>query len=116
MAIIKKSLSHSVKRQVDSYLGINDLFSEPTASFDLVVGSLNGPHGKYINKKSDKAYLILEGNGMVHVGNEMVEVGPMDFVYIPKGTPHGIKGEIKFLIITSPPFDPQNESSGDELR
>lgn len=116
MDIIKKSLSDSSSRQVDPYLTITELFSDPAAKFDVVVGSLNGPHGKYINNTSDKAYFILEGQGTVYIGNSSTSVKKYDFIYIPPNTQHGVKGELKFMIITSPCFNPNNEKLGDEVK
>lgn len=116
MDIIKKSLLESNSRQVDPYLTITDLFSDPAARFDVVIGSLDGPHGKYINNTSDKAYFILEGQGTVYIDSLSAPVEKYDFIYIPPNTQHGIKGNLKFIIITSPPFNPNNERIGDEVK
>lgn len=115
MLPFKKSLKTSPKRKIDKFFEIKDLFSDHNAKFDIVYGDLNGPHGKFINNQSDKAYFILEGNGIVFIDNDTIDVEPMDFIYISKGSQHGLKGKIKFLIITSPPFNPEHESVGDEI-
>ncbi|NTU77062.1 MAG: cupin domain-containing protein [Alphaproteobacteria bacterium] len=112
---LKKSLDQSPVRHVDSDLQIADLFTDPAAKFDVVVATLKGSHGKRISAVSDKAYFILKGSGTVTVDDETVDVGPMDLVHIPPGAVHGIKGEIKFLVIMSPPFDPQNDRTADEM-
>jgi mannose-6-phosphate isomerase-like protein (cupin superfamily) len=107
--IVKRSLSKAPVKRVDRYLDIAELFEEPTAGLGVAVATLKGPHGKIINDLSDKVYLVLEGKGRVFVGNESVDVLPMDLVYIPPNTEHGVKGDIKFLCVMSPPFDPQHD-------
>lgn len=115
MTIIKKSIKDSETRQVEDSFKVVDLFASPSAHFDLVVGILNGAHGKNINHKSDRIYLILSGSGTVYVGDESTEVSELDLIYIPPNTPHGIKGDVRFLIISSPPYAPENESPADAI-
>lgn len=114
MSIIKKSLSCADFRQVDPQMGIANLFSEPSASFDAVVGILKGSHGNFVNSKSEKAYFIIDGSGTVIIDKEAVSVRAMDFIYIPTGAEHGIRDELKALIICSPPFDPNTETKTNE--
>src|SRR5437762_2328797 len=39
----------------------------------------------------EQVYFILEGTGLMTVGNEAQQVGPGDCVFIPSGQPHGLK-------------------------
>lgn len=55
-------------------------------------------------------YLILEGRGLVEVGDELAEeVGPFDIVLIPPGERQRIgntgDGDLVFLAMCTPPFD-----------
>src|SRR5215813_8919776 len=57
----------------------------------------------------DERYLVIEGRGVVHVGDEPeTEVGPGDVVVIPRGTPQRIanagEGDLLFYCICSPRF------------
>jgi mannose-6-phosphate isomerase-like protein (cupin superfamily) len=112
---LKKTYDGSVKRKVDEFFEITDMSVNIEAKFNLVVGKLDGPHGKFINHVSDKGYFILEGDGEVYIGDEITQVSPYDFIFIPPNTPHGIKGNLKFIIITSPVFNPENECRGENV-
>jgi mannose-6-phosphate isomerase-like protein (cupin superfamily) len=108
---MKLSLATSAVRKVDKVLTIHDLFDGRNFSFDFVVADLNGNHGAYVNQVSDRVYFILSGQGTVVVGSEKYDVVKDDLIVVNKNTPHLIAGELSFLIITAPPFDPANEQS-----
>jgi len=112
---LKKTYEGSMKRKVDKCFEITDMSTNTEAKFDLVIGNLDGTHGKVINHVSDKGYFILKGNGEVYIGDKIIQVSPYDFVFIPKDTAHGIKGKLEFIIISSPPFKPENESKGENI-
>ncbi len=105
----KRTLAESPSRQVDGALTITDLFAEKGAGFDMVVGTLEGFHGTFVNDQSDKAYFILSGAGEVFLDDQTISVAAHDFVYIPPGVRHGIKGKLTFLILCSPPLDCAHE-------
>lgn len=112
---LKKTYEGSMKRKIDEFYEITDMSVDHEAKFDLVIGKLDGPHGKFINHVSDKGYFILSGNGEVYLGDKIIPVAPYDFIFIPKNTPHGVKGKLEFIIITSPTFNPENESEGEKV-
>jgi len=85
------------------------MLSDKDFSFDFVIADLDGEHPAHINKISDRIYFILEGEGRVSVGGEISAVVKDDLVKIPKNTVHSIEGKLRYVIITSPPFDPRNE-------
>ncbi len=101
---------------VDDSTEITDLFEAPEdANFDSVLSKVDGYHPegdkdrKIFNERSQKAYYILNGEGKIHVGEETHEVEKGEFVFVPEETGHALEGEFKALIITSPPFDPEDE-------
>jgi mannose-6-phosphate isomerase-like protein (cupin superfamily) len=106
---MKFSFSASNARRVDNALTIVDLFKVRDFSFDCVIADLNGIHHMVINRKSDRMYFVLEGNGEAVVGEDTHSLSPYDLVAIPKGTKHSISGHLKYVIITAPPFDPADE-------
>jgi mannose-6-phosphate isomerase-like protein (cupin superfamily) len=106
---MKISVKQLPKREIDKNLVIYDLLSKPELNFDFVIAELSGDHPALINKVSDRVYFILSGKGSVRVGDTMYSVDRQDLVFIPKGTIHSIHGKLKYIIITSPPFDPNNE-------
>lgn len=115
MKPVVQALAAAACRRVDAAMEIADLFSDPEAPFDLVAATLDGAHGRYVNEGNEKAYFILEGQGMVFLDDKAYPVKAMDFVAIPKGVSHGIKGQLKFLILCSPPFNPARERKGETL-
>ncbi|MFB6099710.1 MAG: cupin domain-containing protein [Candidatus Nanohalobium sp.] len=101
---------------VDDNTEITDLFDAPQDSnFDAVLSEVDGYHpegekGKRIfNERSQKGYYILEGEGKLFVGEETHNVEEGDYVYVPEKTLHALEGSLKALIITSPPFNPEDE-------
>ena len=103
----KTNFDEAPVRLVDDTLKIHELVDTP--NFDMVGATLNGDHPTLVNDVSDRAYYILDGSGIVCAGNECFPVEAGDAVQIAKGTAHSIKGTLRYLIITSPPFDPANE-------
>ena len=55
----------------------------------------------------DETFIILEGQVLVHVGNETLEGGPGDIVIGPAGTPHGFTnsgpGQARLVCIHAAP-------------
>lgn len=101
---------------VDDNTEITDLFEAPEgANFDSVISEVDGYHPdgnreeKIFNERSQKAYYVLEGEGKIFVGDEVHEVEKGEFVFVPEKTEHALEGEFKALIVTSPPFDPEDE-------
>jgi len=59
---------------------------------------------------SDRIYYILEGECEVILNGEESETGgPGDLFIIPSSTTHSIRGQAKYIVVTSPPFAPENE-------
>lgn len=103
------SIKSSKMRKIDDSLSIVDLFSKKEVNFDLVIAQINGNHPKIKNFVSQRVYFILEGSATVKVEKNEFVVNKNDLVFIEKGQTHTIKGNAKYLIITTPPFEPQNE-------
>jgi len=107
---MKYTLQNSQVRKIDDALKITDLFSIEDTSFDFVIAELDGEHPTTVNTASDRAYFILDGDGVVTVNNTPMKVIVNNLVYIKKGHPHSIIGKVKYAIITAPPFRKENES------
>ncbi|QEF95317.1 cupin domain-containing protein [Methanothermobacter sp. KEPCO-1] len=60
-----------------------------------------------------EVYYILEGEGVMHIGEEVREVSAGDAVYIPPGCVQYIEnsgeGDLSFLCIVSPPWRGEDE-------
>ena len=101
---------------VDENTEITDLFEAPEGyNFDSVISKVAGYHPegdrdkKIFNERSQKGYYILEGEGEISVGDEIHEVTGGEFVFVPEKTEHSLEGNFRALIVTSPPFDPEDE-------
>jgi mannose-6-phosphate isomerase-like protein (cupin superfamily) len=77
---------------------------------DFLAHASLGP-GKEIEDHVDpyeEIYFILQGKGLMRVGPEAQEVGPMDAVYLPAGIPHGLTNigseELTILVVAAPPI------------
>lgn len=102
-------------RDVDGALSIRQLFSDESFAFDVAFATLDGVHPTVVNCISDRAYYFLEGSASVVVGDEEHAAAKNDLVLISRGTPHALEGmSAVYLVITSPPFDPNNETMPDE--
>jgi mannose-6-phosphate isomerase-like protein (cupin superfamily) len=106
---MKLNLATSTVRRVDKALTIYDLFDGRGFNFDFVVADLDGDHGSHINRVSDRVYFVISGTGKVTVGSQKYDVAKDDLIVITRNTLHSISGQLRFLIITAPPFDPANE-------
>ena len=64
-------------------------------------------------KTSSEAYIILEGQGVAHVDDELQAVQPGDLVLIPAGAKQYIEntgsGNLRFLCFVSPPWNKDEE-------
>lgn len=99
---------------VDDNTEITDLFDAPEdAEYDAVLTEVDGYHPeggkKILNHRSDKSYYILEGEGKISVGEKTHSVTEGDFIYVPSEEKHSLEGKFRALIITGPPFDPEDE-------
>jgi len=72
-------------------------------------GARTRPH----RLKSAEVYVIVEGQGLMHVGAERAGVGPGDAVYIPPGAIQSVEnpgpGRLAFLCIVDPAWRPADE-------
>jgi len=60
-----------------------------------------------------EVYYVLEGRGLMHVGEDTAEIGPGQAVYIPPGQVQFIEnagaGRLAFLCIVDPAWTPADE-------
>ncbi len=63
--------------------------------------------------KSAEVYYVLDGRGLMHVGNEQAEIGAAQAVYIPPGEIQFIEnrgpGRLAFLCIVDPAWTGKDE-------
>ena len=73
---------------------------------DAAPGSEQKPHA---HPSQEQAYIILEGKGLMKVGDEEAEVIAGSLVLVPPQTEHSIYNHtdalLRVLTVTAPPFD-----------
>ena len=64
---------------------------------------------RHAHKVQEQVYHVLEGEGLMEVGDRSQVVRRHDVVFLPPGVPHSIQNtgltDLVFLVITSPPSD-----------
>ncbi len=74
---------------------------------EVAPGSRQRPH----SHAPEQVYVIVQGRGRMHVGEEVQEVGVGDLVYIPPNMLHGIEntsdGQLVYFSAATPAFDLQ---------
>jgi mannose-6-phosphate isomerase-like protein (cupin superfamily) len=75
----------------------------------VAAGQKTKPH----KLKSCEVYYITAGNGLMHIDEESLEVGPESAIYIPAGARQYIentgKSDLRFLCIVDPAWQEEDE-------
>lgn len=95
MHILKKESAPRYRRPegITSYL----LASPRTSGAEHLTTTLAvieaGGEQRVHSHRPEQVYFILEGSGLMTVGDEVQRVGPGDCIFIPSGQPHGLKND-----------------------
>jgi mannose-6-phosphate isomerase-like protein (cupin superfamily) len=114
LKIIDKNTARRYHRDnITSYLLTSEAASGARfITTSLVEMGLGGEQSLH-SHETEQCYFILEGNGMMTVGNEAREVTSGMSIFIPSNTPHGLinTGEniLRYLSAGSPPFGKRSE-------
>ena len=79
------------------------------ADFSGALIEINGDHGKLKCLNEDRIYFIVSSSGKFVIGDKINDVEVNDLIFIPKNTPYNIIGKMKYLLICSPRFDPNDD-------
>ena len=88
-------------------MNIKEYKINPNFSGALI--EINGNHGTLKCLKEDRIYFIIEGNGKFIINNQENVVSANDLIFIPKNTPYNIIGKMKYFLICSPKFNPDDD-------
>lgn len=102
-------------RKAENIEVANYITKDSSNNFSLAVVTLRGRHPKVRNRISDRGYFVLEGRASVVVGDQTAQVSAGDVVFIPAGTWHFIEGDVKYIAVNSPPFDPALEEVSEQV-
>ena len=64
---------------------------------------------KHYHKNTTEIYHILEGQGVLEIGEDRIDLSPGLTVLIEKGTPHRGWGDFKTIVVPIPAFDASDE-------
>ncbi len=74
-----------------------------------IEGEPGSEQAQHSHANSEQAYVIVEGQGLMHVADEERGVRAGTLVFVPKGASHSIRnigqGKLVCITATSPPFD-----------
>lgn len=96
-------------REVDPGVFVDPIFPGNGFAFDIAYGRISGTHASVRNNVSQRAYIVTNGNAVISVGSRSHDVAAGDVVTVPKGAVHSLTGEADYIIVTAPPFSPENE-------
>lgn len=102
--IIKK---HTTNQKTVGPMIINEY--KINSDFSAALIEINGEHRKMKCPTQDRMYFILSGKGKFIIDDVENEVGPEDLIFVAKGTPYNIIGQMKYFSICSPEFNPKDD-------
>ena len=95
-----------------AYNSRNDFPNMSAAYFEVT-----GRHGKVKTTKSDRVYLVLDGQGEFMIDGKTISVEKTDVVIVPKDTAYdykAVKGTLKLFLVHCPAYDPESEINLEE--
>lgn len=79
----------------------------------VLIETNTGHKSKIREKESDFFYFILEGEGDFEIEGQVEKVQKGDLVLVPNGKVFKYKGNLKMLLVSSPPWTPKQEETLD---
>ena len=79
------------------------------SDFSGALIEIDGDHGRIKCLKEDRIYYRIGGKGEFELDGETKEAGEGDLVFVPQNTPYNIIGKLKYFLICSPEFRPEDD-------
>jgi len=114
MKILTKTNSPQYKRdKIKSYLLVGESTVGAkhitTTLVEMKPGGIQKPH----HHQTEQCYMIIEGRGVMKIGDESAEVKTGDTIFIPSNSVHSLINDgttiLKYLSAGSPAFGKSNE-------
>lgn len=107
-------MKYSLEKSKDTYkvskIGIELSVFKDADGVGIVLGETKEGHNqKFFHKKSTFHYLILEGSADFYLDEEKVSVKEGDLLSIKPNTEIYYKGNMKFALLTTPPWTQEEE-------
>lgn len=78
-----------------------------SAAFFVIDAGATSP--RHFHRYTEEQYLVVDGRGVMHLGEDAIAIGPGDCVSIPLGIVHAITNPgpepLALWVLTSPPYD-----------
>ncbi len=84
-------------------------FTDPGSPASMHVVRIRAEAHVHYHKRLSETYYVLEGQGMLEVDDDRVPLAPGMAVRINPGCRHRAVGDLLMLIVSTPPFDPDDE-------
>jgi mannose-6-phosphate isomerase-like protein (cupin superfamily) len=98
--------SEDIKKQDFGSINVQNLFSEDSYDkFSIAKVEIKGKQEYGLDKESDIAYYILEGEGKFFIEDKEINVKKGDLIFIPKNTKYKDEGSLTLLAISVPKFN-----------
>src|SRR5262245_5698751 len=112
MHVLKKETASRYQRPEG--ITSDQLASPRTSSAEHLTTTLAviqpGGEQRIHSHRPEQVYFILEGSGLMTVGDEKQRVGPGDCVFIPCDQPHGLKNDggvtLRYFSAAAPAYEP----------
>jgi mannose-6-phosphate isomerase-like protein (cupin superfamily) len=111
MKILKKKTAPRYAREegITSYLLASPRTCDAKHLTTTLVEIKPGGHQRIHSHVPEQVYFILEGSGLMSVGNEKEHVGPGDCIFIHSEAPHGLQNDgdvvLRYFSAASRSFD-----------
>lgn len=101
--------SSAERRSVGDATIENLVTAASSPNLSVAFAKLDGTHARGRSRRSDRAYYVISGSAAFIVGEERFTASAGHAVLVPKGTEHGFKGVMEYVVVNSPAFDPSAE-------
>lgn len=111
MKILRKPTAPRYERDegITSYLLASPRTADARHLTTTLVEIVPGGSQRIHSHEPEQVYFILEGSGIMTVGDETARVRSGDCVFVPSGAPHGLEndggGLLRYFSAAAPAFD-----------
>lgn len=102
---MKFSLKDAKPFSVEEIKGFEYNTKQDFANASVVFAKVKGRHGKIKNVKSDRVYIVVDGEGKFVIDGKETEVKKNDVVIVPKNSPYDYQGNMKIFPVDCPAFE-----------
>lgn len=100
----------AIKIEIDERTLVEEyVTSDLSDKLSLAVIHIMEDHKANPNVKSDKILFVISGKGLIQFGGDEHSLGVGDCFFVPKNEGFKINGNIAYISVASPPYNPKDE-------